>query len=113
MTDWLLLLAYFALPATITLIAFVGLKLHERNAPPLPDNAGELDTNQAYLGPAGVAAQILELKALLVGRANRLDPGSNVDRSEAMEKLLEQMLRKEDERQKAKRGSISEASSTE
>jgi hypothetical protein len=40
--DPLLLLAYFALPATITLVAFAGLKLHERSAPPLADVTGDL-----------------------------------------------------------------------
>jgi len=33
--DPILLMAYFALPATISLVAFMGLKLHERGAPPM------------------------------------------------------------------------------
>jgi hypothetical protein len=34
-----LLLAYFAVPATITMVAFVGLKLHERSAPPIAEQS--------------------------------------------------------------------------
>nr|WP_294519817.1 hypothetical protein [uncultured Rhodopila sp.] len=48
----LLLLAYFALPATVTLIAFVGLKLHERSAPAFPtepERASTIDEYSAFL----------------------------------------------------------------
>jgi tetratricopeptide (TPR) repeat protein len=41
--DPLLLLAYFALPATITLIAFAALKLHERSAPAGEDATDNFD----------------------------------------------------------------------
>ena len=54
--DPLLLLAYFALPATITLIAFAALKLHERSAPPVEDVKEDFDQTrgEARLNEAGL-----------------------------------------------------------
>lgn len=68
--DPLLLLAYFAVPATITLVAFVGLKLHERTIPPEADaSASELRDNIEPVEKA--LSEIVQAMSELTNRTGR------------------------------------------
>lgn len=71
--DPLLLLAYFAVPATITLVAFVGLKLHERSAPPMPADPATLTPSANYTARAGFG---IIGSVHVYDVATRISPGS-------------------------------------
>ncbi len=58
MMDPFLLLAYFALPATISLLAFVGLKLHERRARPMAQT-DEPEVGEVWAARDGVRVSIV------------------------------------------------------
>jgi hypothetical protein len=78
MMDPLLLLAYFALPATITLIAFIGLKLHERNAPPVANPIGDASADRLEIISFTTAGQPPAPKADVADPSEKPSVGEKV-----------------------------------
>jgi type VI secretion system protein ImpB len=78
-----------------------GLSLKVDNK--LSDDGSQIAVDLAFekmedFEPAKIAAQVPQLKALMETRAKLRDLMSKADRSETLEKLLEQILQREDDR---------------
>jgi type VI secretion system protein ImpB len=78
-----------------------GLSLKVDNK--LSDDGSQIGVDLAFnsledFEPAKVAAQVPQLRALMETRAKLRDLMSKADRSETLEKLLEQILQREDDR---------------